>query len=70
MANNINGNGDGPNGRNDSYTIPGRGVVDRDTLVSEVESGRHPNFHTIDVGGESYVRANPDANCDNNVDKC
>ncbi len=27
MANNIKGNGDGENGENQTYTIPGRGVV-------------------------------------------
>ncbi|EGR0977184.1 DUF3892 domain-containing protein, partial [Vibrio parahaemolyticus] len=26
MANNIKGNGDGENGENQTYTIPGRGV--------------------------------------------
>ena len=68
MANNING--DGPNGRNESYTIPGRGVVGRQTLVDEIDSGRHPNFHTVEVEGREYVRANPDHSCDNNVDNC
>jgi len=68
MANNIKGNHDGDNGENQSYTIPGRGVVDRETLVQEVESGKHPNFHTIEVEGDKYVRANPDRSKGNNVD--
>ncbi|CAK2431157.1 conserved hypothetical protein [Vibrio crassostreae] len=68
MANNIKGNGDGENGENQTYTIPGRGVVDREQLVKEVEKGKHPNFHTVEVEGDKYVRANPDRSKGNNVD--
>ncbi|AVF75859.1 MULTISPECIES: DUF3892 domain-containing protein [Vibrio] len=68
MANNIKGNQDGENGENQTYTIPGRGVVDRETLVQEVEQGKHPNFHTVEVEGDKYVRANPDRSKGNNVD--
>ncbi|EMV0254205.1 DUF3892 domain-containing protein [Vibrio fluvialis] len=68
MANNIKGNQDGKNGENQTYTIPGRGVVDRETLVKEVDQGKHPNFHTVEVEGDKYVRANPDRSKGNNVD--
>lgn len=68
MANHINGNRDGENGRNDSYSIPGRdSSIPRDTLVSEVNEGRHPNFGTYTRNGETYVRANPDHTESNNV---
>ncbi len=67
MANNINGNQDGENGRNETYTIPGRGTVPREQLVNEIESGKHPNFSTYEREGETYVRANPDSTTDNNV---
>lgn len=67
MANIIKGNGDGEGGGNDSYTIPGRGVVQRKTLVREVEQGKHPNFSTYTRDGETYVRANPDPKESNNV---
>lgn len=69
MATNIHGNHDGESGSNDSYTIPGRGVVKRNQLVKEVEKGKHPNHHTIEIDGEKYVRSNPDRTKNNNVDK-
>tara|TARA_R110002153_G_scaffold27158_3_gene84470 strand:+ start:4099 stop:4344 length:246 start_codon:yes stop_codon:yes gene_type:complete len=69
MANHINGNADGSNGQNESYTIPGRGVVKRSQLVNEVKKNKHPNFHVIDVNGEEYVRANPNKKKIDNVDK-
>ena len=69
MAKNIHGNGDGTQGENDSYTIPGRGVVSRETLVNEINDGRHPNHHVVHINGEDYVRANPDPSNTNNVNK-
>ena len=69
MANNIKGNNDGENGRNDSYSIPGRGNVERQTLVKEIEQGKHPNFSTYEKGGEKFVRSNPDSTKSNNVNK-
>lgn len=69
MAKNIRGNNDGEHGENDSYTIPGRGVVSRETLVDEINTGKHPNHHVINVNGEDYVRSNPDALKPNNVNK-
>jgi len=67
MANIIKGNHDGENGRNESYTIPGRGTVPRPNLVREVESGQHLDFSTYRIHGQKYVRANPDSSKDNNV---
>lgn len=69
MAKNIRGNHDGENGENDSYTIAGRGVVERDELVQEVNEGRHPNHHVVNINGENYVRSNPDSTESNNVNK-
>ncbi|WP_027389006.1 DUF3892 domain-containing protein [Chrysiogenes arsenatis] len=69
MAKNIRGNKDGKNGENDSYTIPGRGVVDREQLVREIEAGKHPSHHVVTINGEAYVRSNPDATDSNNVNK-
>lgn len=69
MAKNIRGNNDGSNGENDSYTIAGRGVVNRAALVRETHSGKHPCHHVVRVNGEEYVRANPDSQSANNVNK-
>ncbi|HAS6997833.1 TPA: DUF3892 domain-containing protein [Vibrio parahaemolyticus] len=69
MAKNIRGNNDGTNGENDSYSIAGRGVVDRQTLVDETRNGNHPNHHVVRINGEDYVRANPDAKNSNNINK-
>lgn len=69
MAKNIKGNHDGEGGRNDSYTIPGRGVVSRNDLVREIEIGRHPNFSIYEKDGEKFVRSNPDSKESNNVNK-
>ncbi|MEE1674214.1 DUF3892 domain-containing protein [Agarivorans aestuarii] len=69
MAKNINGNKDGTNGENQSYTIHGRGVVSRSKLVKEINAGRHPDFHVIDVNGQKFARANRDCSTNNNIDK-
>ncbi|WP_152004136.1 DUF3892 domain-containing protein [Desulfoluna spongiiphila] len=69
MANNIKGNRDGDNGRNETYTIPGRGVVSRAQLVKEVEAEKHPNFTTYNLNGELYVKAKPDKSESNNVNE-
>lgn len=69
MAKNIRGNGDGKNGENQSYTIPGRGVVSRPRLVQEVRNGQHPDFGVVVVDGTPYVRAHPDGSTRNNVDR-
>ena len=69
MAKNIRGNGDGPNGENQTYTIPGRGVVSREDLTREIDQGRHPGFHNYERGGIDYARANPDGSQPNNIDK-
>ena len=67
MAKTIKGNRDGEGGGNDSYTIPGRGVVPRSTLVREVENGEHPDFSIYTLDGVKFVRANPDSEKKNNV---
>lgn len=68
MANKIRGNQDGENGRNESYTIPGRGVVPREQLVEEVHKGKHPNHTTQTTNGEEYVKAKPNGTRNDNVD--
>ena len=70
MANNIVGNNDRPGGGNDSYNIPGRGTnIPREQLVEEVQQGRHPNFSTVNVNGEDFIRAKPDGQTNNNVNR-
>ncbi len=69
MAKNIRGNKDGKNGSNNSYTIPGRGIVPRKKLVKEVDGGKHQNHHIVEIDGKEYVRSNPDKTPNNNVDK-
>lgn len=65
-ASSISGNGDGSNGENQSYTVQGRGVVDRQQLANEVNGGLHQGVHTVEVNGTEYVRANPNnSECDN-----
>jgi hypothetical protein len=65
----INGNADGSNGENQSYTIAGRGEVSRTKLVREVSNGQHEGVHVQRVKGVDYVRANPNHNQGDNVDK-
>lgn len=65
----INGNADGSNGENQSYTIAGRGEVSRSQLVREVNNGQHEGVHVQRVNGVGYVRANPNHNQGDNVDK-
>jgi hypothetical protein len=43
--------------------------VPRETLVAEVQAGLHPDYHTVRIGGEAYVRANPDVARTNNVNR-
>jgi hypothetical protein len=69
MAKNIKGNRDGEGGRNDSYTIPGRGIVEREELVKEVEKGKHPDFSIYELDQEKFVRAKPDSSQTNNVNR-
>lgn len=69
MANNIIGNQDGEGGRNESYSIPGRGTVPRKQLVQEIEQGRHSNFSIYELDGEKFVRSNPNAQEGDNVNR-
>lgn len=68
MAKKIRGNGDGPNGENQSYRL-GSETISRRQLVKEVCKGEHPGYHTVNVDGTKYVRANPDKRKGNNVDQ-
>lgn len=69
MANKIKGNKDGDSGRNESYTIPGRGSVARKKLVNEVKSGKHPKHSIYKRNGEEFVRSDPDNKKKNNVNE-
>jgi len=65
----ITGNEDGKNGENQTYTIIGRGGVSRAKLVKEVDKGLHQGVHTYQRNGVKYVRANPNSNATDNVEK-
>ena len=63
----INGNGDGQNGGNNSYTITGRGEVSRAQLVREVKQGLHPDTHVYKRDGVEYARNNPNQDKPDNI---
>jgi Protein of unknown function (DUF3892) len=65
----IIGNGDGPNGRNDSYQVGNRKQVDRKQVVKEVKDGKHLNYHIYHRNNQEYVRDNPDRSKDDNVNR-
>lgn len=68
MANKIKGNNDGSNGRNDTYTIPGRGSnIPREKIVKEVKQGNHPNHTITIINNVEYVKAKPNKNTNDNV---
>lgn len=51
---------------NTKYLV-GKQVKSRPATVKEVKNGKHPGYHTIDVNGVEYVRADPDKKESNNV---
>jgi hypothetical protein len=65
----IKGNNDGPGGRNDTYQIGNRPAVPRKDAVKEVEAGKHPGNHTVEIDGQKYVRDNPDKSKKDNVNR-
>ncbi|MGH1445843.1 MAG: hypothetical protein ACRBBO_07325 [Cognatishimia sp.] len=65
----ITGNGDGTNGRNETYRVGNRFGVDRQQLVREVEAGLHENYHTVGRGPDAFVRGNPNGSSGDNVDR-
>lgn len=65
----ITGNNDGPGGRNETYKIGSRKAVPRRQAVKEVDQRKHPGNHTVKVGGQKYVRDNPDNSKRDNVNK-
>lgn len=65
----IRGNNDGPGGRNDTYRIGSRTAVPRTQAVREVDAGKHPGNHTVEVNGRKYVRDNPDGSKKDNVNR-
>jgi len=65
----IRGNNDGPGGRNESYEIGPRKHVPRQVAVREVEQGKHPGNHVVEINGRKYVRDNPDSSKRDNVNK-
>lgn len=69
MAKIIKGNHDGKNGKNETYTIPGRGSnIPRETLVREIEKeNKHTNHSTYEINGVKYVREKVDKKKNNNV---
>jgi hypothetical protein len=69
MARIIRGNRDGPNNRNESFSIPVRGTISRSTAVKEVKAGKHTGKHVVTVNGREYVRDNPDRSTADNVNQ-
>ena len=68
MANKIKGNNDGLNGRNETYTIPGRGSsIPRRKLINERKQGKHPNHTIIKINNDEYVKSKPNSNTNDNV---
>ncbi|MCF6271570.1 MAG: DUF3892 domain-containing protein [Rhodobacteraceae bacterium] len=65
----IIGNNDGPGGRNESYKIGSRKNVSRKVAVKEVEKGNHTGAHVVKIGGQKYVRDNPDHSKKDNVNR-
>lgn len=65
----IIGNNDGQGGRNETYKIGDRKKVSRRVAVREVEQGKHPGAHTVEINGEKYVRDNPDNSKKDNVNR-
>lgn len=65
----IKGNNDGPGGRNETYKIGSRLEVPRKQAVREVEQGKHTGAHTVTVGGQKYVRDNPDSSKKDNLNR-
>jgi hypothetical protein len=64
----INGNADGKNDSNSTYTVKGRGQVSRAKMVKEVKNGQHPDTHIMKVNGVEYARNNPNHNVPDNID--
>jgi hypothetical protein len=70
VANIIKGNQDGPNGENESYSIPGRGShIPRKMVVRGVKQHKHPHHSTYKLNGKEYIRAKPDSRTNNNVNQ-
>jgi len=65
----IVGNNDGPGGRNKTYKIGSRKEVPRAQAVREVNQGKHPGAHTVNINGRNYVRDNPDSSKRDNVNR-
>ena len=65
----IKGNRDGKGGRNETYNIGKRKNVARKVVVKEVEQGKHSGAHVVKIGGEKYVRDNPDQSKKDNVNR-
>lgn len=65
----IKGKNDGPGGRNEHYDIGQRKNVPRKTVVREIEQGKHPGAHTVEINGEKYARDNPDNSTKDNVNR-
>ncbi len=64
----IKGNRDGENGRNETYSVPGRGArISRSVLVKDVGAGKYPGYRIYKRNGEKYVRGRADGLEENNV---
>ncbi len=70
MAKTINGNNDGPGGRNKTVNIPGRGSnIPIKKVNQEIKQGKHPNHTTTKINGKEYPKAKPNSKKSDNVNK-
>ncbi|MDY0321079.1 MAG: hypothetical protein RBR23_05020 [Arcobacteraceae bacterium] len=70
MATHIKGNNDGAKGGNETYNIQGRGTeIPRKELVKEVKAGKHPNHTITKINDKEYIKAKPNNNTNDNVNR-
>jgi hypothetical protein len=54
-------------GLNTHFNVPGRGEMTRGKLAREVDSGKHPGYHTRRLEGRRIIASNPDCSKKNNL---
>lgn len=67
MARNIKTNTETKTGAAKTYLVDGK-IQTRSTTVKDTEQGKNPGYHVIKVNETKYVRSDPDASKNNNVD--
>lgn len=51
------------------YNVNGKNDVPRQTVVKQINEGKHPGYNTPKIGGKEYPRSNPDGSTNNNVNR-